>query len=113
MGAVDGRSGRGGILMRDEWALVKSEDELRPGMCVKILSYFGRAPMVTTLQGRSDCKHRTGGTWRHFSLDRPEECCADLHRAIQDKALFRLVIDDDTAADETATTIRRNREVAR
>lgn len=95
--------------MRDEFVLVKSEDELRPGMCVKILSYWGEAPMVTTLRGRSGCNHRPHGTWRHFSLHPTEECCADLRMAIQDKALFRLVTDDDTAADETATTKRKER----
>ena len=97
--------------MRDEWALVKSEDELRPGMCVEL------RPCMTT------------GKRERFLLLRPETrkspcpaCVAcrgwktsasfgALCKAlacIPERRLYRLR-DDDTAADETATTRRKER----
>ena len=107
--------------MCDEWVLVKSEDELRPGMCVELrpcryvcgrihrFVLIGREPRATWCSRLST--HLTCRGWLFVGdgcNDRP--LCT--YSAIRERRLYRL-IDDDTAADETATTKQIRRQFER
>ena len=95
--------------MRDEFVLVKSESELAPGMCVEL------RPCKTT--GKRERFFVLGRERRKSSCPLCVKCrgwktssgamCMEMN-CIGERRLYRLR-DDDTAADETATTRRKER----
>lgn len=95
--------------MRDEFVLVKSEDELRSGMCVEL------RPCLTT--GKRERFFVLGRERRKSSCPLCGKCkgwkttdgamCMEM-KCIPECRLYRLR-DDDTASDETATTRRKER----
>lgn len=96
--------------MRDEFVLVKSEDELRPGMCVELRTCAvcgKRERAILNAESPSSDPTRGKSAWTTL----PDEVHYKRKRfgiAIRERRLYRL-IDDDTAADETATTRRKER----
>jgi len=103
-------------MSRDPWKLVTSVDELRAGMCVELrpnavsgkrarVILTGIRPSVTYC---TSCGGGRNGEPRRFDWDDASGawiCTAD---AIPERRLYAL-IDDDTAADET--TVSRRREM--
>ena len=109
----------------DEWCLVKSEDELRPGMCVElrpcgwcnkrerlIISDVVPAKRYSVYPDGTRGENPPGSRSFVFATPRCREFGPGkrgrLIQAIKDGRLYRLR-DDDTAADEIATTRRKER----
>lgn len=96
--------------MRDEFVLVKSEDELRPCMCVELRNCMvcgnRRRFILNTKETSTD---PMSAKWAWTTLPKNEHFDEiRLGVAIRERRLFRMR-DDDTAADETATTKRKER----
>ena len=101
-------------MTRDPWKLVTSVDELRAGPCVEL-----RPDMASGRVNRFILISReTAPSFCHTGGDRDDHHCrgwkTTAHRnfycgrpiAIPERRLYAL-IDDDTAADETTVTRRR------
>ena len=108
-------------MARDEFVLVKSEDELRPGMCVELRPCLrcGKRDrrILTGALGRGDTVDVDGIVSRAVIFYATGICppspgfrgdTCGFSRSIRERRLYRLR-DDDTAADETATTRRKER----
>ena len=101
--------------MRDEFVLVNSEDELAPGMCVELRpckSCGKQERMILTHEVRGfsmrDGRLVPNTGWDSVPGDCAGKIGSSFEYAIAQRRLYRLVY-DDTAADETATTRRRER----
>lgn len=100
--------------MRDEWVRVESVDEVSAGTALRWSDVGPEIAIVLRVREPATCVD-CGDTSRGVELsddplwyrDEDETNCllCDITRSV----LYRLVLDDDTAADETATTKRKER----
>lgn len=107
-------------MKRDEFVLVKSEDELRPGMCVELrpCQWCGKRDrfMLMSKEPASGLFLDPDGTaspaetkWEFATAGKCDDNGVIAFKyAIPNRRLYRLR-DDDTAADETATTRLKER----
>jgi len=97
-------------MTRDPWKLVTSARQLRAGMCVELRPCItcGKRERFVLLgkeRGATFCpSHGRCRGWRTSSGHKDSMCRAP--DAIYERRLYAL-IDDDTAADETTVTRRR------
>ncbi len=101
-------------MSRDPWKLVTSADELRAGMTVELRPNLRSGKKERFLLTRRDprtklcrdCNEWGPNDYDWFTADdRTHFCCK---ASIRERRLYAL-IDDDTAADETTVTRRRER----
>jgi len=104
-------------MTRDPWKLVTSVDELRDGMTVELRPCVtsGRNERVVLLRSDDEpgvcggCMLKPTSPFDWVSAGWSDDTLSDVlcaKGAIQDRRLYAL-IDDDTAADETTVTRRR------
>jgi len=106
-------------MKRDPWKLVTSVEELRPGLCVELRPCIssGKCERLVLLKKYDEpgmciaCLLPTGNQfdWHAAGWSNGElhpVLCAE--SSISERRLYAL-IDDDTAADETTVTRRRER----
>jgi len=115
-------------MSKPDWVPVRSQDELRPGVMVRLSCFYGNGFRVDLLTGRTGCPHNDGDTpcktdaWTYRGI---APCCQGcqlasarngdrlcLVQAARNGRLYRLSDLDDTASATTADNETRARETA-
>ena len=102
-------------MTRDPWKLVTDEAQLRVGMCLemrpcKATARTERFVLLRRQDGQTRCypgnAHKTCRGWHSTAISNGSTVMCVAPLAIRERRLYAL-IDDDTAADETTVTRRR------